>query len=54
MTGTELRQGTDNSQHQLLFTDENANPSAPDGCASTDHVMSFSVTMLPFYFLRDF
>jgi hypothetical protein len=53
-TGAELKQGTNNPQQMLLVSEHSGNPVAPDGCGGSDIVVTFSVTFLPFYSMKDF
>lgn len=53
-TGTQLKQATNNPQRVVVFDDESGNPTAPDGCGASDVVLTFSITFLPFYSVKNF
>jgi hypothetical protein len=53
-TGAELAQGTDNPTGSFLVSDTSGNVEAPDGCGQSSVVMTFSVTRITQYSLRQF
>jgi hypothetical protein len=54
LTGAELRDATNNAERKFSISEQSGNPAAPDHCGQSDIVMTFSVTRLPYYSVKDF
>jgi hypothetical protein len=53
-TGAELREGTNNPQHAFSVTETTGNATKPDGCGTSEIVMTYSVIFWPSFSLVAF